>query len=74
MTKGTSRAGKSRKPATSSPPRAATNAKPRARAGKAEVPASRLIDQRILDLGGWRGATLARMRALVFEADPEMTE
>ena len=37
-------------------------------------PASRLIDQRILDLGGWRGETLARMRKLILEADPEMTE
>jgi hypothetical protein len=37
-------------------------------------PASRLIDQRILDLGGWRGETLARMRALILEADPEMIE
>ena len=37
-------------------------------------PASRLIDQRILDLEGWRGQTLARMRALILEADPAMTE
>lgn len=36
--------------------------------------ASRLIDQRILELGGWRGETLARMRALILEADPEMIE
>src|ERR1700730_12854631 len=36
-------------------------------------PASRLIDQRIRDLRGWRGETLARMRALILEADPEMT-
>jgi hypothetical protein len=36
--------------------------------------ASRLIDERIRDLGGWRGKTLARMRALILEADPEMTE
>jgi len=36
--------------------------------------APRLIDQRIRDLGGWRGETLARMRALILEADPEMTE
>lgn len=36
--------------------------------------ASRLIDQRIRDLGGWRGETLARMRALVLAADPEITE
>src|SRR5687768_7695639 len=37
-------------------------------------PASRLIDQRIRDLDGWRGETLARMRALILEADPEITE
>ena len=37
-------------------------------------PASRLIDQRISDLGGWRGETLARMRALILEADPGITE
>ena len=36
--------------------------------------AFRLIDERIRELGGWRGETLARMRALVLEADPEMTE
>ena len=36
--------------------------------------ASRLIDQRISELEGWRGETLARMRALILEADPEITE
>ena len=36
--------------------------------------ASRLIDQRIRDLGDWRGETLARMRGLIREADPEVTE
>jgi hypothetical protein len=36
--------------------------------------ASRLIDERIRDLGDWRGETLARMRGLILEADPEMTE
>ena len=36
--------------------------------------ASRLIDVRIRDLGGWRGETLARMRALILEADPAMIE
>ena len=36
--------------------------------------ASRLIDRRVRDLGGWRGETLARMRALILEADPEITE
>jgi hypothetical protein len=34
----------------------------------------RLIDQRIRELGGWRGETLARMRALILKADAEMTE
>jgi hypothetical protein len=64
--KGTSRASKPRKSATKSksPPKAGATGKP----------ASRLIDQRIRDLGGWRGETLARMRALILEADPEMTE
>jgi hypothetical protein len=38
------------------------------------APASRLIDERIRELAGWRGQTLARMRALILEADPEMTE
>ena len=36
--------------------------------------ASRLIDQRIHDLGGWRGPVLARMRKLILQADPAMTE
>ena len=36
--------------------------------------ASELIDQRIRDLGGWRGETLARMRALILKADPAMVE
>ena len=36
--------------------------------------ASQLIDQRIRELGGWRGETLARMRKLILAADPEMTE
>jgi hypothetical protein len=49
----------------------AAKAKSGPASGKA---ASRLIDQRIRDLGGWRGETLARMRALVLEADPEAIE
>lgn len=36
--------------------------------------ASQRIDQRLRELGGWRGETLARMRALILEADPDMTE
>ncbi|MGV3479253.1 MAG: DUF1801 domain-containing protein [Sphingobium sp.] len=35
---------------------------------------SELIDDRIAELDDWRGETLARLRALIREADPEMTE
>ena len=35
---------------------------------------SRLIDARIEGLGDWRGATLARVRALIKEADPQVVE
>lgn len=36
--------------------------------------ASRLIDARIAALGDWRGETLARVRALIKRADPEVIE
>ena len=36
--------------------------------------AARLIDGRIAELGGWRGETLARIRALVKQADPDVVE
>jgi hypothetical protein len=35
---------------------------------------SRLIDARIKELGDWRGAMLAHMRALVQQADPDVVE
>ncbi len=35
---------------------------------------SRLIDARIRELDDWRGATLARIRALIKQADPEVVE
>ena len=35
---------------------------------------SRLIDARIEELGGWRGKTLSRVRALVHEAVPGVVE
>lgn len=38
------------------------------------VSASRMIDDSIAALGDWRGATLARLRALIHEADPEVVE
>jgi len=37
-------------------------------------PASELIDRRIAELGDWRGETLARMRALIHQADPDVEE
>ena len=36
--------------------------------------ASRLIGERIAELGGWRGDALARTRALIREADPDVVE
>jgi hypothetical protein len=36
--------------------------------------ASRLISERIAELSDWRGETLARMRALIREADPDVVE
>lgn len=61
------------------PAKAGANIKPRTSKAKPTKPpagqaAGALIDQRIRELGGWRGETLARMRALILEAEPEMTE
>jgi hypothetical protein len=41
---------------------------------KAGTAASQLITERIAGLGDWRGETLARMRALIREADPDVVE
>ena len=64
-TKGTSRASKPRKPATKSksPPKAGS-----------KVTGSRLIDERIRSLAGWRAETLAEVRRLIHEADPDIME
>jgi hypothetical protein len=35
---------------------------------------SQLIDERIKELGDWRGEMLSRLRAVVKEADPEVVE
>ena len=86
--KGASRASGARKPAAKakktakagtkakSPPKAGAKAKSGASEAKPMTgkAASRLIDQRIRDLEDWREETLARMRALILEADPEITE
>ena len=36
--------------------------------------ASALIDQRIKELADWRGKTLAKVREIVHEADPDIVE
>ena len=36
--------------------------------------ASALIDEKITELGDWRGKTLARVRDLIHEADPKIVE
>jgi hypothetical protein len=44
---------------------------------KSPVPlksATALIDQRIKELGDWRGETLARLRQLIRDADPDIEE
>src|SRR2546430_13549589 len=39
-----------------------------------ETNASERIDEKIRELGDWRGETLANVRALIREADPEIVE
>jgi hypothetical protein len=36
--------------------------------------ASALIDQKIKELGDWRGKTLAKLRGVIHQADPEIVE
>lgn len=52
----------------------ATMEKKADRAGEGAASPSELIDARIEELGDWRGETLARVRALVKAADPEVVE
>jgi hypothetical protein len=42
--------------------------------GKEGSSPSQLIDARIEELGDWRGETLARVRSLIKQADPEVVE
>jgi hypothetical protein len=81
--KGTSRASKpgklasksGSKPAKRVGARAGGKAPSRGAANRAAgEAASRLIDERIRTLGGWRGETLAEVRRIIREADPEMVE
>ncbi len=43
-------------------------------ASKGEAPAAQSIDAAIKRHGDWRGATLAKIRALIKEADPDVVE
>jgi len=42
--------------------------------GVAMEPASAFIDQRIKELGDWRGKMLAKVRDIIHQADPEIVE
>jgi hypothetical protein len=42
--------------------------------GEGGDPPSQLIDARIKELSDWRGETLARIRGLIKQADPEVVE
>jgi hypothetical protein len=50
------------------------NSKSGSKEGTGEVSPSQLLDARIEELSDWRGETLARVRALIKEADPEAVE
>jgi hypothetical protein len=45
-----------------------------ARQSNSNQSASKLIDARIEELADWRGETLARLRALIKQADPQVLE
>ena len=57
-------------------PKATTSTNKATSSSKNEAVASaaQRIDARIVELGGWRGATLARIRDLIKRADPEVVE
>ena len=64
-----------RKPATTTKRATKAGAKPaKSGDGAPAQSAAQLIDQRIRDLGDWRGETLARMRALIHDAEPAVIE
>jgi len=47
---------------------------PRKDSARTPASASQMIDERIRELGDWRGPVLKRMRELIHEADPEVVE
>ena len=52
----------------------ATMKKAKSAAKKGGDSPSRLIDARIKELGDWRGETLARIRSIIKQADPDVVE
>src|SRR5437764_4573898 len=73
--KGTSRVSKPGKSATKSLPTTGAKARRSSGANRANENApSRLIDERIRSLGGWRAPTLTKIRRLIHEADPDIVE
>jgi hypothetical protein len=67
-------ASKPRKPAAKSSPKAGEKAMLSSVGERPAARDSRRIDPRTSESGDWRAGTLARMRALILEADPEMIE
>ena len=55
-------------------PTTTTMKKPKTASKKAQASPSQLINERIAELGDWRGEMLARVRALIKQADPEIIE
>jgi hypothetical protein len=60
--------------ATTTMTKAATMKKSSSKEGQGKASSSRLIDARIKALDDWRGETLARVRALIRQADPDVVE
>jgi hypothetical protein len=50
------------------------SSKSASKGGKDGASPSRLIDARIKELGDWRGDTLARVRGIIKQADPDVVE
>jgi hypothetical protein len=75
MSKSSKRA-TTKKPAKTAKAAKKTGAKRTTKANETpeDVSASELIDARIKELGDWRGEMLARVRALIKEADPDVVE
>ena len=63
-----------RRPSTTMKEATITMKKNRSATTQAKTAASELIDARIRELNDWRGATLARIRTLIRQADPDMIE